>query len=38
MNVYTGTHSYYYGIDLHARIMYVCILDSKGEKSNRKDM
>jgi len=32
MNVYTGIHSYYCGIDLHARSMYVCILDSDGKK------
>lgn len=31
MNVYTGTHPYYCGIDLHARFMYICILDSNGE-------
>lgn len=30
MNVYTGIHSYYCGIDLHARSMYICILDSDG--------
>jgi len=30
MNVYTGTHRYYCGIDLHARFMYLCILDSEG--------
>lgn len=31
MNVYTGTHRYYCGIDLHARFMYICILDSHGD-------
>jgi len=31
MNVYTGTHPYYCGIDLHARFMYLCILDCNGE-------
>ncbi len=31
MRFYTGTHKYYCGIDLHARTMYVCILDSDGE-------
>ncbi len=30
MNVYAGIHSYYFGIDLHTRTMYVCILDSDG--------
>jgi transposase len=27
MRFYTGQHRYYCGIDLHARTMYVCILD-----------
>jgi transposase len=27
MRFYTGRHRYYCGIDLHARTMYVCILD-----------
>lgn len=27
MRFYTGRHSYYCGIDLHARTMYVCILE-----------
>jgi hypothetical protein len=30
MQFYTGQHQYYCGIDLHARTMYVCILDSNG--------
>jgi len=30
MRFYTGQHRYYCGIDLHARSMYVCILDQKG--------
>lgn len=30
MNVYTKQHAYYCGIDLHARRMYVCILDGDG--------
>lgn len=31
MNVYSKQHSYYCGIDLHARKMYVCILDNTGK-------
>lgn len=38
MNVYTGTHLYYCGIDLHARTMYVCILDGDGNKVYHKNI
>ena len=31
MNYYKGSHSYYCGVDLHARTMYLCILDSAGK-------
>jgi transposase len=31
MNFYTNTHPYYCGIDLHARLLYVCIIDDKNE-------
>lgn len=31
MNFYNNTHPYYCGIDLHARILYVCILDQAGK-------
>lgn len=31
MNFYNQQHQYYCGIDLHARKMYVCILDQKGK-------
>ncbi|MFA3793236.1 IS110 family transposase [Aliiglaciecola sp. SL4] len=31
MNFYTNTHPYYCGIDLHARLLYVCIIDDKSE-------
>ena len=31
MRFYTKQHRYYCGIDLHARSMYVCVLDSQGE-------
>jgi len=30
MRFYTKQHRYYCGIDLHARSMYVCILDNEG--------
>ncbi len=31
MRFYTETHKHYCGIDLHARTMYVCILDLEGQ-------
>ncbi len=31
MNFYNNMHPYYCGIDLHARILYVCIIDQLGE-------
>ncbi len=31
MRFYTKPHQYYCGIDLHARSMYLCILDQQGE-------
>jgi len=31
MNFYKGQHKFYCGIDLHARKMYLCILDEKGD-------
>jgi hypothetical protein len=31
MRFYTTQHQFYCGIDLHARTMYVCILDQCGE-------
>ena len=31
MRFYTRTHKHYCGIDLHARSMYLCILDAQGE-------
>ncbi|MFK5951159.1 MAG: IS110 family transposase [Methylococcales bacterium] len=30
MNFYNSMHPYYCGIDLHARLLYVCILDQEG--------
>ncbi|SES77377.1 Transposase, partial [Thalassotalea agarivorans] len=32
MKFYTKLHDFYCGIDLHARILYVCILNRDGEK------
>ncbi len=32
MRFYTKQHEYYCGIDLHARSMYVCIIDKEGNK------
>jgi len=31
MRFYTNTHQYYCGIDLHTRVMYLCIISSGGE-------
>jgi len=31
MNFYNTMHPYYCGIDLHARVLYVCIIDQIGE-------
>ncbi len=33
MKFYTTFHQYYCGIDLHARLLYVCILNERGEKN-----
>lgn len=38
MKVYNEQHSYYCGIDLHARTMYVCILDNTGKKVYHKNI
>ena len=32
MKFYTTLHKYYCGIDLHAPLLYVCILDEHGNK------
>ena len=31
MRFYTRVHRYYCGIDLHARSMYVCVINQDGE-------
>ena len=38
MRFYTQQHPYYCGIDLHARSMYVCILDTAGTVLVHKDL
>ena len=38
MNFYTQQHKHYCGIDLHARAMYVCILDQNGTKLVHKNL
>jgi transposase len=38
MNFYTGQHKHYCGIDLHAKAMYVCILDQSGTKLVHKNL
>ena len=38
MKFYIKQHKYYCGIDLHARSMYVCILDSKGQVQFHKNI
>lgn len=38
MKFYTRQHHYYCGIDLHARSMYVCILDSKSHVKFHKNI
>ena len=38
MRFYTGQHRYYCGIDLHARTMYLCILDQQGKVVLHRNM
>jgi len=38
MNFYINTHTYYCGIDLHARNLYVCIIDQKGKTLLHKEI
>lgn len=37
MNFYNNTHPYYCGIDLHARSLYVCIIDQDGNTCVHKE-
>jgi len=38
MNFYNNTHPYYCGIDLHARVLYVCIIDQAGNTCLHKEI
>jgi transposase len=38
MRFYTKPHQFYCGIDLHARMMYACILDQHGEMRLHRHM
>jgi hypothetical protein len=38
MRFYTKPHQFYCGIDLHARTMYVCILNRDGEVLLHRNM
>ena len=38
MNFYNNTHPYYCGIDLHAKLLYICILDDKGSTCLHKEI
>lgn len=38
MRFYNSQHQYYVGIDLHAREMYICVIDSQGKKVYHKNM
>jgi len=38
MRFYTTQHPFYCGIDLHARTMYICILDQGGEVLVHRNM
>jgi transposase len=38
MRFYTNSHQFYCGIDLHARSMYICIIDHRGEVLLHRNM
>ena len=38
MRFYKQQHQFYCGIDLHARNMYVCIIDQKGNNKLHKNI
>jgi hypothetical protein len=38
MNFYHNSHQHYCGIDLHARSLYVCILDRDGNTLTHKEI
>ena len=38
MRFYNPSHQFYVGIDLHARQMYLCVIDSDGETRFHRNM
>ncbi len=38
MNFYNSTHRHYCGVDLHARSLYVCILNQQSETLLHKEI
>lgn len=38
MNFYNNTHPYYCGIDLHAKTLYVCVIDQEGTVCLHKEI
>ena len=38
MKFYTKTHAHYCGIDLHARCLYICIIDDSGHIVQHKNI
>ena len=38
MRFYTQSHQHWCGIDLHARSMYTCILDARGDVVVHRDL
>ena len=38
MRFYNSQHQYYAGIDLHARKMYICVIDTQGEVVYHRDL
>ena len=38
MNFYTKQHAFYCGVDLHARTLYLCILNEQGDKVLHRDI
>ena len=38
MNLYTGQHRFYCGVDLHARTMFTHVLDHKGKTVFEQDL
>jgi len=38
MKFYTKQHKYYCGVDLHAKTLYICIIDKEGEVVKHKNI